>query len=123
GVNALRQHITPDARISGVITDGGTAANVTPEYSHIEMMTRALHVEDVLALRERVHDCARGAALMTGCELEIHDEPAYANRLVLASLREVVIANMPAGGGGPPPDDPQPSAAAASATVSQPVPP
>ena len=122
GVNALRQHITPDARISGVITDGGTAANVTPEYSHIEMMTRALHVEDVLALRERVHDCARGAALMTGCELEIHDEPAYANRLVLDSLREVVIDNMPAVGVEPPADDPQSFASADSGNVSQAVP-
>lgn len=60
------------------------------------MMTRAMYVEDVLKLPERVHNCARGAALMTGCELEIIDEPVYANRLIVQGLREVIMDNMPA---------------------------
>lgn len=122
GLNALRQHITPDARISGIISEGGTASNVTPDYSRLEMMVRAMYVEDVIALRERVHNCARGAALMTGCELEIHDEPAYANRLVLDSLRQVIIDNMPAVGVEPPADDPQSFASADSGNVSQELP-
>lgn len=122
GVNALRQHITPDARISGIITDGGAAANVTPDLTGVDMMVRALYTEDVLALRERVHNCARGAALMTGCELEIHEEPVYANRMVVQGLREVVMDNMPAVGVTPPESDPQTFASADSGNVSQLIP-
>lgn len=122
GVNALRQHVTPDSRISGYIKNGGVAANVTPEYAEVDMMTRAMYVEDVLELRERVHNCARGAALMTGCELEILDEPVYANRLIVQGLREVVMDNMPALGVTPPESDPQSFASADSGNVSQLIP-
>ncbi len=122
GVNALRQHITPDSRISGYIQHGGAAANVTPDHTVVDMMTRAMYVEDVLRLRERVHNCARGAALMTGCELEIRDEPVYANRLIVQGLREVVIDNMPAIGVTPPENDPQSFASADSGNVSQLIP-
>ena len=122
GLNALRQHITPDSRSSGVIKNGGAAANVTPELAEVDMMVRAMYTEDVVALREKVHNCARGAALMTGCTLEIHDEPVYANRLVIQSLREVVLENMPAVGVTPPTSDPQSFASADSGNVSQEIP-
>jgi metal-dependent amidase/aminoacylase/carboxypeptidase family protein len=39
GIDALRQHLRQDTRIHGVITEGGTAANVVPEFAaaHLEM--------------------------------------------------------------------------------------
>jgi amidohydrolase len=122
GVNALRQHITSDARISGIISDGGSAANIVPEHAVIDMMTRAYTHGDVAALRERVHDCARGAALMTGTELEIHEEPIYAERLVVPGLREVVLDNLDLVGVPRPESDPQTFASADSGNVSQEIP-
>lgn len=59
---------------------------------------------------------------MTGCELEIRDEPVYANRLIVQGLREVVIDNMPALGVTPPENDPQSFASADSGNVSQLIP-
>ena len=94
GLNALRQHITPDSRISGVIKNGGAAANVTPELAEVDMMVRAMYTEDVIALREKVHNCARGAALMTGCELEIHEEQPPA-ATALRSWRRVSPTSRP----------------------------
>ena len=122
GINALRQHVTPDCRISGFIKHGGAAANVTPDLAVAVMQTRAMHLEDVLALRERVYNCARGAALMTGCTLEIEEVPVYANRLIVESLREVVMDNMPELGVTPPTDDAQSFASADSGNVSQKIP-
>src|SRR5690606_33048549 len=35
-INALRQHLTPDVRIHGIITHGGDAANIVPKYAAAE---------------------------------------------------------------------------------------
>ena len=99
GVNALRQHVTPDSRISGYIKNGGAAANVTPEYAEVDMMTRAMFVEDVLKLRERVHNCARGAALMTGTQIDtIMTVGAAWGRHFSRPVAEATYANIQAVG-------------------------
>src|SRR5204863_7954720 len=41
GLDALRQHVTPDVRIHGIITDGGLAPNIVPEYAAAEFYFRA----------------------------------------------------------------------------------
>ncbi len=122
GVNALRQHVTPDVRIHGIIDEGGVAPNTVPERSSVRMMIRAYHHEDLSALRERVHDCARGAALMTGTKLEIHEEPIYAERLVVPGMRKVVLENLSLVGLEMPDSDPQTFASADSGNVSQKIP-
>lgn len=64
-INAMRQETKPDARIHGVITDGGKAANIIPDYTAASFYIRANHVADVKQLAERVRNCAAGAALAT----------------------------------------------------------
>ena len=66
-INAMRQEVKPDARIHGVITDGGKAANIIPDYTSANFYVRANRVGDVKKLAERVRNCAAGAALATGC--------------------------------------------------------
>ena len=70
-INALRQHITPDAKISGIITNGGKAANIVPDYASAEFYIRANSSAYLRGLSEKVKNCARGAALGTGTRLEI----------------------------------------------------
>ncbi|MFQ5901892.1 MAG: M20 family metallopeptidase, partial [Thermodesulfobacteriota bacterium] len=70
-INALRQHIRDDVRIHGIIAHGGDAPNIVPEYASARFFVRA---EDGGYLQEtvtRVENCAKGAALATGAELEI----------------------------------------------------
>jgi len=69
-INALRQHITSDARIHGVITEGGKAANVVPDYAVAQFYVRAAKREYVNELVEKVKKCAEGAALQTGARME-----------------------------------------------------
>ena len=45
GVAALRQHITRNERIHGIITDGGQAPNVVPNRTAGRFYTRAVNVE------------------------------------------------------------------------------
>jgi len=66
GINALRQHITSDARIHGIITKGGVSPNIVPEYAEIRLYVRAAKRDYLRQLEEKVKNCARGAALATG---------------------------------------------------------
>lgn len=69
GINALRQHITPDARIHGIITAGGDAPNIVPAFAAGEFLVRAATMTAMEALVEQVRRIAEGAALMTGATL------------------------------------------------------
>ncbi|MGF2618043.1 M20 family metallopeptidase [Rossellomorea vietnamensis] len=69
-INALRQHILPSARIHGIITEGGKAANVTPDYAVAQFYVRGKTRAYVNELTEKVKKCAEGAALQTGAEMK-----------------------------------------------------
>jgi len=69
-INSLRQHIRDDARIHGIITDGGKAANVIPDYSTATFMIRAKSDSYLDELKLRVINCFNGAAMATGASLE-----------------------------------------------------
>ena len=71
GINALRQHIRTDARIHGIVSDGGQAPNIVPDQAGCRFMIRAAHRDYLNGLVEKVLNIARGAALMTGAELTI----------------------------------------------------
>lgn len=73
GIDAMRQHVTPDVRMHGIVTDGGQAVNVVPDYAAAEFLFRAASREGVDALLARGDAIARAAAEMTGATLEIDD--------------------------------------------------
>ena len=71
GVQFLREHVTDDCRIHYAITDaGGVSPNVVQAKASVLYMVRANKVADSVKLQARVDDIARGAALMTGTEVE-----------------------------------------------------
>ncbi len=70
GINALRQHVKSDARLHGIITDGGLAPNVIPDFAAAEFFVRAGTMTYMNQLAERVREIAGGAASMTGTRLE-----------------------------------------------------
>jgi amidohydrolase len=78
GIDALRQHISPRARIHGVITNGGAAANVIPDHTQAEFYVRDATLAEASVLLERVRACADGAALMTGTEVDVESSAPYA---------------------------------------------
>ena len=65
GVNYLREHVIPEARIHYAYLDvGGDAPNVVQGTATTYYMIRAPKIKQVLELCDRVLDVARGAALM-----------------------------------------------------------
>lgn len=89
-INSLRQHIRSTARIHGIITDGGEAANIVPAHSAGSFLVRAEDDAYLDELKERVLNCFKGAATATGARLECRwDEARYApmrNNLALSRL-------------------------------------
>jgi len=77
GLDALRQHVSPDVRIHGIITDGGKAPNIVPDFAAAVFYFRAATKEALNALIERGLAVAEGAASMTGARLTVTRSPAY----------------------------------------------
>ncbi len=95
GISALRQHITSDARIHGVITDGGIKPNIVPDYAAAEFYVRAQDDNYLEELLNKVENCAKGAALSTGARLEFSKVGnAYMSRNVNRVLGEAFSKNM-----------------------------
>lgn len=74
-VNALRQQVAQDVRIHGIITNGGVAPNIIPALAACSFYVRAAELDLVHKTVQRVIACARGAAIATGCSLEIDEDP------------------------------------------------
>ena len=89
-VNSLRQHIKDKARIHGIITHGGEAANVIPAYSSAKLLVRAPDDIYLSELSQKVLNCFNGASQAAGAHLEYEwGKTVYApmkNNLSLALL-------------------------------------
>ena len=88
-INSLRQHIRSTARIQGIITEGGKAANVVPDHSAGNFIVRAMENDYLDELKERVLNCFIGAATATGSRMEYKWGERYdslRNNLTLARL-------------------------------------
>ena len=90
GINSLRQHIKGEARIHGIITDGGEAPNIVPAHSAARFLIRALNNNYLDELKEKVLSCFKGASLTSGAKLEYRwGDRIYApmkNNMTLARL-------------------------------------
>lgn len=69
GIDMLRQHIKPEARMHGIVSQGGLAPNIVPERAVASFYFRAPTRKYLNEILEKVYNCARGAALATGTEV------------------------------------------------------
>jgi metal-dependent amidase/aminoacylase/carboxypeptidase family protein len=69
-VGMLRQQVRSEARIHGVVTSGGGAPNVIPPFAACRFRIRSYDPVYAAELKERVINCASGAATATGTRLE-----------------------------------------------------
>lgn len=74
-VSAMRQQMPPDARIHGVITHGGEAPNVIPDYTAMLYYIRAMDKDYLGELFKKFEACCQGAALAAGCRCEVTVQP------------------------------------------------
>lgn len=92
GINCLRQQIKDGTRIHGVITKGGDAPNIIPEYCSAKIYVRAESLTYLNNMTKKVKDCAYGASIATGCKLEItsfeeHTDNLKSNKVMLSLFK------------------------------------
>ena len=88
-INAMRQQIHPDIRITGIITESPSTIASIPERAGAMFRVRGFHEPMVLGVVERVKAAMQGAALQTGTEVEIWEEavePSLRSNSVLTEL-------------------------------------
>lgn len=103
GVNYLREHVPQDTRIHYVVTNGGGQPNVVPPVASSWYYVRADRHDTVEQVYARVLDVARGAALMTGTEMNVVVDGDSHEVLPNRALSHIITDNL--GMVGPPPFD------------------
>ncbi|SHJ79698.1 M20 family metallopeptidase [Hespellia stercorisuis] len=97
-VNGMRVTTKPSTRVHGIIKQGGAVTNVIPDLTEAQFGIRAVTKEELNELVERVKNCARGAALSTGCTVDIKEIGVsymdLINSEVLLKLVEKNLADM-----------------------------
>jgi amidohydrolase len=94
GINALRQQLQDDVRIHGIITHGGDAPNIIPEYAKARFFIRAATRSRLNEVTRRVKAVAEGAALATGAKLNVIAFQNEVDNLLLNDRYNEVFKNV-----------------------------
>ena len=98
-VNMLREHVPSSTRIHYVITSGGAAPNVVPDFAEVYYYVRHPDAETLLGIWDRVMQTAKAAALGTGTEVSIETMHGNHSLLPNQALAKVMHANLSRVGG------------------------
>ena len=122
-VDAVRANIRPEARIQGIITEGGAAPNVVPDRTQADFYIRYPDEVYLKQVREFVDNAARAAALATGTKVKIDNYGSNRDGISVASLAELAFAYMKQYGAGKVLDEPgKPQGFEESGSVSRDIP-
>lgn len=91
GVNYLREHIIQEARVHYAVTDsGGRSPNVVQPEAEVLYLIRAPKLAQVREIYARIIDIAKGAALMTGTNLEVVFDKGCSNLVPNRTLEKLL---------------------------------
>lgn len=90
-IGMLRQQLTDDVRVHGIITDGGQAPNIIVQHTSMRIFCRAADADGLVKVVQRVSDCINGAALAAGVQARIvQNTPPYLPLIDNAPLLGIV---------------------------------
>jgi aminobenzoyl-glutamate utilization protein B len=98
-VNMMREHIPQETRIHYVITNGGKAPNVIPDFAEVYYYVRHPKRKDVVEIFDRVVKAAEGAALGTGTTMKYDIIGGTHDLLINKALAETMQSNLDKVGG------------------------
>ncbi len=97
-VNMMREHIPQETRIHYVITDGGKAPNVVPDFAEVYYYARHNNRETVIGVFDRIVKAAEGAAMGTGTTMDYEMIGGTHELLPNLTLQQVMYKNLQAAG-------------------------
>ncbi len=81
-INALRQHVRDETRIHGIISNGGLAPNIVPDYAEAKFSIRHRKFGYMQEVRDKVFAAARHAAQSVGARVELEEGVTYKERII-----------------------------------------
>ncbi|WP_368654654.1 M20 family metallopeptidase [Ornithinibacillus sp. 4-3] len=95
GVNYLREHVVPEARMHYAVTNtGGISPNVVQANAEVLYLLRAPEVHQVDDIFKRVIKIAEGAALMTETKMTMRFDKACSNYIPNRKLEEILYDSL-----------------------------
>ncbi|TLP81660.1 amidohydrolase [Maribacter sp. ACAM166] len=98
-VNMMREHIPQEARIHYVITEGGKAPNVVPDFAEVYYYARHTNRDVVIDIFDRIVKAAEGAALGTGTTMDYEMIGGTHELLPNLTLQKLMHENLSEVGG------------------------
>jgi aminobenzoyl-glutamate utilization protein B len=98
-VNMMREHVPQETRIHYVITNGGKAPNVVPDFAEVYYYVRHPKRELVVSIFDRVVKAAEGAAMGTGTKVEYEIIGGTHDLLLNKTLADIMQKNLEKVGG------------------------
>ncbi len=98
-VNMMREHVPQETRIHYVITRGGAAPNIVPDFAEVYYYARHPDMRVLDGIWERIGNAAKGAALGTGTTMDFEVDGASFNILPNETLGRVMSQNLERVGG------------------------
>ncbi|WP_416445533.1 amidohydrolase [Leeuwenhoekiella sp. A16] len=98
-VNMMREHVPMESRIHYVITDGGKAPNVVPDYAEVYYYARHPQRDVVVDIFDRMVKAAEGAALGTGTTMDYEMIGGTHELLANLTLQKLMYDNLKEVGG------------------------
>ena len=98
-VNMMREHIPMEARIHYVITDGGKAPNVVPNFAEVYYYARHYKRDVVIEIFDRIVKAAEGAAMGTGTTMDYEMIGGTHELLPNLTLQKLMYDNLSNVGG------------------------
>lgn len=98
-VNMMREHIPTSTRIHYVITSGGKAPNVVPDYAEVYYYVRHPEKTAVVSIFDRVAKAAEGAALGTETTMKYEIIGGTHDLLLIDTLNHAMYRNLQLAGG------------------------
>ncbi|MFD2825147.1 amidohydrolase [Leeuwenhoekiella polynyae] len=98
-VNMMREHVPEDARIHYVITDGGKAPNVVPDFAEVYYYARHTTRDVVIEIFDRMVKAAEGAAMGTGTTMDYEMIGGTHELLPNLTLQKLMYSNLKEVGG------------------------
>ena len=122
-IDAMRRTMRPEARVQGIITEGGKAPNVVPDRAVADFYIRYPDQVYLAQVRAMVDDAARAAALATGTKVKIEHYGSARDGISVATLNEVAFAYLKRYGGAKVQEEPgKPQGYDETGTVSSAIP-
>ncbi|MGC8578937.1 MAG: amidohydrolase [bacterium] len=94
-INSLRAMFKPYMKVNGIITDGGKAPNIIPDFAEAYYFVRAISISELEELMQWIRNAVYGAGKATGTKAEIVEEgytqyPFYVNEKLVEIYSDVL---------------------------------